>query len=126
VSAPGPGMRVVHRPAAQVAADVARSGATVRVVGPAASKRMFLADFARELEFPAWVGRNWDALADALRDLSWLPAGPLVVVWSEPSALLAKEPRGHAIALEVLQLAADESAGSERPLTFLLTDTEPE
>ncbi|MFJ7588584.1 barstar family protein [Streptomyces sp. NPDC097617] len=27
------------------------------------------------LRLPGWVGGNWDALADALRDLSWLPAG---------------------------------------------------
>ncbi|MGN5390937.1 barstar family protein [Streptomyces sp. JL7001] len=35
------------------------------------------------LRLPEWVGGNWDALADALRDLSWLPVaaeGPLVAV----------------------------------------------
>lgn len=26
------------------------------------------------LDFPEWSGRNWDALADHLRDLEWLPA----------------------------------------------------
>ncbi|MGZ9929838.1 barstar family protein [Streptomyces sp. NC-S4] len=26
------------------------------------------------LRLPEWVGGNWDALADALRDLSWLPS----------------------------------------------------
>ncbi|MGW8506106.1 barstar family protein [Streptomyces sp. CLCI03] len=25
------------------------------------------------LRLPEWVGGNWDALADAMRDLSWLP-----------------------------------------------------
>jgi hypothetical protein len=29
---------------------------------------------AEALQFPDWVGDNWDALADALNDLSWLPA----------------------------------------------------
>ncbi|PWK68653.1 barstar (barnase inhibitor) [Streptomyces sp. CG 926] len=28
------------------------------------------------LRLPEWVGGNWDALADALRDLSWLPGPP--------------------------------------------------
>ncbi|WKD35647.1 barstar family protein [Streptomyces xanthophaeus] len=28
------------------------------------------------LRLPEWVGGNWDALADALRDLSWLPSPP--------------------------------------------------
>ncbi|MFD8577646.1 barstar family protein [Streptomyces virginiae] len=35
------------------------------------------------LRLPEWVGGNWDALADALRDLSWLPVaaeGRLVAV----------------------------------------------
>lgn len=27
------------------------------------------------LRAPEWFGGNWDALADALRDLSWLPEG---------------------------------------------------
>lgn len=26
------------------------------------------------LRLPEWVGGNWDALADALRDLSWVPS----------------------------------------------------
>ncbi|MET9689011.1 barstar family protein, partial [Streptomyces sp. NPDC006514] len=38
------------------------------------------------LRLPEWVGGNWDALADALRDLSWLPVprggGWLVAVTS--------------------------------------------
>ncbi|MEV7523073.1 barstar family protein [Streptomyces sp. NPDC091371] len=35
------------------------------------------------LRLPEWFGGNWDALADCLRDLSWLPdAGRLVAVTS--------------------------------------------
>jgi hypothetical protein len=44
--------------------DVARAG----------SKSELLDLFAREAGFPAGFGRNWDALADALQDLSWRPA----------------------------------------------------
>lgn len=39
-----------------------------------ASREALLDACATALEFPGWYGRNWDALADCLRDLSWLPA----------------------------------------------------
>jgi RNAse (barnase) inhibitor barstar len=35
------------------------------------SKSEFLAAIAQAIEAPEWFGKNWDALADALTDLSW-------------------------------------------------------
>jgi hypothetical protein len=32
-----------------------------------------------QLAAPAWAGLNLDALADILRDLSWLPEGTVVI-----------------------------------------------
>ncbi|WP_046780340.1 barstar family protein [Streptomyces yangpuensis] len=48
------------------------------------SKAGLMARCGEALRLPEWVGGNWDALADALRDLSWLPgaAGRLVAVTS--------------------------------------------
>lgn len=112
-----PGVRAVRRPAADVAADAAQQGAVVHRIGPAPTKAALLADLARSLRFPDWVGPNWDALADALRDLSWLPAGPHVVVWTGASAT---DPQAYETALEVLQNATATSAGTDRPLTVLL------
>ena len=43
------------------------------------SKSELLAAFAREAGFPPGFGGNWDALADALQDLSWRPAGAYAV-----------------------------------------------
>ena len=37
-------------------------------------KAILMLRLASALDFPAGSGRNWDALADRLRDLSWLPA----------------------------------------------------
>ena len=37
-------------------------------------KRALLLRLASVLDLPAGRGGNWDALMDALRDLSWLPA----------------------------------------------------
>ncbi len=39
-----------------------------------ADKRTLLARMAAQLDFPPGFGGNWDALADNLRDLQWLPA----------------------------------------------------
>lgn len=44
-------------------------------------KAAVLARLGEALRFPDWFGGNWDALADSLGDLSWLPApGYLLLV----------------------------------------------
>ncbi|GAB2774001.1 barstar family protein [Streptomyces sp. NPDC054796] len=45
-------------------------GTVVDLTG-AASKADFMDRCATGLELPDWFGRNWDALADCLTDLSW-------------------------------------------------------
>ena len=85
-----------------------------------ASKAELLDALGRALGFPGWVGMNWDALADALGDLSWLPPGPKVVVWTGTEALRSAQPAAYRTALEVLQDGAKRSLVSGRPLTVLL------
>jgi len=46
-------------------------------------KRSFLAAMAAGCGFPAWFGQNWDALADALADLSWAPAPGYVLLFDQ-------------------------------------------
>lgn len=42
--------------------------------------------FAVVFEFPKWFGRNWDALLDLLRDLSWFDSsGYLIIFRNEES-----------------------------------------
>lgn len=115
-----PGVRAVRgrRSVADVVADAERRGAAVHLVGPAGSKAELLDGFAGALRFPGWVGRNWDALADALGDLSWLPGGPLAVLWVGPGRLEEADPGAYRTALEVLTQAAE--APGSRPLTVLL------
>ncbi|MFF0218943.1 barstar family protein [Streptomyces vinaceus] len=47
-------------------------------------KAELLRRWGEALSVPSWFGGNWDALGDALIDLSWLPRAPgrLVVVTS--------------------------------------------
>ncbi|MFD0271853.1 barstar family protein [Streptomyces sp. NPDC127106] len=62
---------------------------------------------AEAFGLPEWFGRNWDALADCLRDLSWLPAAPgrLVAVtgWRE---LEQARPEDWDVLQEVLEEAS--------------------
>lgn len=49
-------------------------------VATAHSKGELLAELARAIAAPEWFGHNWDALADALGDLSWRPAPGYVLL----------------------------------------------
>jgi hypothetical protein len=48
-------------------------------LGRARMKAHVLESFAHAFALPSSFGHNWDALADALQDLSWLPAAGYVV-----------------------------------------------
>ena len=109
--APRPGLRISRAGRPRV------PGATVRTVDGPRTKRELLDAIAEALEFPGWTGRNWDALADALRDLSWLSPGAYALVWRHPDRLDRED---YATAVEVLTRAADDSAATARPLTVLL------
>lgn len=49
-------------------------------IAAAHGKGEVLAELARAVEAPEWFGHNWDALADALGDLSWRPATGYVLL----------------------------------------------
>ena len=44
------------------------------------TKEALLDELYRRLRFPNYFGGNWDALWECIRDLSWLPAGPVVLI----------------------------------------------
>jgi RNAse (barnase) inhibitor barstar len=37
-------------------------------------------ELSNQLSFPSYFGRNWNALSDLLRDLSWLPQRQVAIV----------------------------------------------
>jgi len=43
------------------------------------TKEALFAELAQRLQFPDYFGANWDALWECIRDLSWLPPGPVVL-----------------------------------------------
>jgi hypothetical protein len=66
------------------------------------------------VQAPVWASPNLDGLADVLRDLSWLPVGPVTVRWQPPSELLAADRDEIA---EVLRRMVAETAGTARPVS---------
>lgn len=62
--------------------SVTRAGFTLfeADIATAHSKGELLAELARAIAAPGWFGHNWDALADALGDLSWHPAPGYVLL----------------------------------------------
>src|SRR3546814_18644921 len=56
--------------------------------------------------FPDWFGRNWDALADCLGDLSWWPAEGYLLLLDHADAWRAAETDQFTTLLEILDAAA--------------------
>jgi hypothetical protein len=59
--------------------------------GIAVTKEGLLTALAERLEFPEYFGHNWDALAECLRDFSWLKEKRIVIVHEELPTLLGAE-----------------------------------
>src|SRR5215210_353127 len=72
----------------------------------ARTKEQLLDAFARSLSFPATFGRNWDALADALQDLSWMPARAYVLHLQDAASIRRALGAQWQTALEVLSATA--------------------
>jgi Barstar (barnase inhibitor) len=77
-------------------------------------KARFLDRCAADLRLPAWFGHNWDALTDALRDLS----SPAVVLWHGADAL---DDDVRSTALEIFA----ERAAQPPPFTVVLLGAAP-
>lgn len=64
------------------------------------SKGELLAALAQAIGAPEWFGNNWDALADALGDLSWRPASGYVLLLRDANLAHAEDEMLNNILLE--------------------------
>lgn len=108
-------------PEALLQAQTENWQAAVLDLGGVTDKAGFLEACASGLELPDWFGRNWDALADCLTDLSWWgeTSGYLVLTSGWPS-FERTAPEAAGSAAEVLAAAVGYWAVREAPLTVLL------
>ncbi len=85
-------------------------------LGRVRNKKAALGVIAAAFTVPDDFGGNWDALNDALQDLSWLPARPngIVLLLSGTASFSAAAPEDFALLLEILGAAAAYWRGKKR------------
>ncbi|MGY0504673.1 barstar family protein [Luteimonas sp. e5] len=116
--------RLMHAdvPALQALADEADLAVHRIELADVGDKAGVLDAIAAALEFPADWGRNWDALDDALGDLSWLgPPRPRVLLLCGLDRLHRESPRSETVLCEVLHDACKEWAREGIALWALLS-----
>lgn len=70
------------------------------------NKAVMLARMAEALSLPADFGRNWDALSDCLRDLSWLQADGYTLLIEHTQGMRQARPKNFNTLLDILDEAA--------------------
>ena len=86
-----------------------------------ATKADFLRESAAALDFPAYSGRNWDALQDNLRDLAWAPAeAGYLVLYDHAGEFATANPADFAVALDILRSTVASWRDTDTPMTVLL------
>lgn len=76
--------------------------------------------FADAFGFPAHFGHNWDALADGLSDLDWLPAEGYVLTLDNLQAMRTADAADYATLVSVLEGACEEWRDRGRPFWAFL------
>jgi len=86
-------------------------------------KASFLDRAAAAMDFPDYVGHNWDAFEEAIRDLEWAPAEGYVLIYDSPQYFSTNSPAEWKTTLSILQDAVDYWRGQSIPLFVLLRKT---
>lgn len=98
------------------------SGLAVFVIdiGHAHDKKDFIAALSRAMNFPDWFGGNADALADSLKDLSWVDAKGWVVILEKSKHFCAGHRHEFEEAMDVMADAAEYWRGQGRAFWTLI------
>ncbi len=91
-----------------------------------ADKPTLLLRIGSALDAPAGQGRNWDALADQLRDLSWRPSSGHVLLFDDAHGLRDADEASFDTLLDILSDAAADWSAQELPFWAFLALPEAE
>lgn len=83
-------------------------------------KAALLEAWAESVEAPEWVGRNWDAMDEAMRDLSWARAERYVVIVTGAGELASTDATAWQTALDILRMAVNEWQTRGIPMLVLV------
>jgi RNAse (barnase) inhibitor barstar len=110
----------------QVAQSATDAGlAAFRIdIGHAHDKKDFLGHLSKAMRFPDWFGGNWDALADALKDLSWIDSAGYVVILEKSKHFHDAHRHEFDEAVDVLKDAAAFWRGQGKPFWALVGGAE--
>lgn len=89
-------------------------------------KATLLLRIANALDVPAGQGRNWDALADQLRDLSWRPSSGHVLLFDDARGLRDADEASFDTLLDILSESAADWSAQELPFWAFLALPEDE
>lgn len=95
-------------------------------LGVCADKATLLARMTEAFAIPEGRGRNWDALADSLRDLSWLPAPGYALLFDGAQHLRDGDEPCFDTLLALLEETASDWAAQEVPFWAFLSLPEEE
>ena len=84
------------------------------------NKKQFLAVCAKQLKLPSYFGGNWDALADCVRDFSWLNGKGYVLHVTGHEKFAKAVPDDYQTVLDVLREAAEYWKGKGTPFLVLV------
>jgi len=83
-------------------------------------KAALLEAWGESVEVPQWVGRNWDALDEAVRDLSWARAERYVVIVTGGGELASVEAKSWQMTLDILRTGVAEWETRGVPMLILV------
>ncbi len=86
-------------------------------------KAELLGAWTESMGAPDWVGRNWDAMDEAMRDLSWARAERYVVIVTGAGELASADPKAWQMALDILRTAIAEWEARGIPMLVLVRGT---
>jgi RNAse (barnase) inhibitor barstar len=89
-------------------------------LAPARDKDQMLAAIGKALRFPEWFGHNWDALADCLLDMGWLPAPGYVIILDHCDGIHGRAEEDFVKLMRVFQESAETWREDETPFWCLV------